>query len=210
MRSASILFALLLAASSPAQTSNGNNPAVLVQPPLASACPVQLHVARRPDGAIIETSSEINWVRRHRNLSLPELLGALRSEPGFPDLSPQSQQDKLDRITQLYNRQQHGAGLTITLGSGANIVSADIVVHGYLPTAHVMPAGPLAPNELTETFHLSSSAGKPLVESSIWTRQMILVNWVELKRVEYADGTSWTPTSARQCGAAPSLFMLVN
>lgn len=210
MRLASTVFALLLtSASLAAQTSAGNSPAILVGPAAANACPVQIHVDRKLDGAIIETGSEFQWLRNHSNLPLPDLLNALKSEPGFRNLTAESQREKLDRVTQLYN-QQHGAGLDIIFNHGAAIVSADVAIHGYPPAAHIIPADPLRPREVTETFHLTSVDGKPLVQSSIWTKQMIMVNWVELTRVEYADGTSWQSSSPRECGAAPSLFVLVD
>ena len=56
MRPSSMIFILALSSASlAAQTSTGNAPAVFVKPPVAQACPVQLFVDRKPDGAIVKT-----------------------------------------------------------------------------------------------------------------------------------------------------------
>ena len=58
MRPYSMIFVLLLSSANlGAQTSTGNNPAVLVRPPVAQSCPVQFFVERRPQGAVVETKS---------------------------------------------------------------------------------------------------------------------------------------------------------
>jgi hypothetical protein len=209
-----MFFVLLLAAASlNAQTSTGNAPAVLVLPPTTQSCPVKLTVDRKPWGAVIETSDELDWINRHSNLSLPELQRSFENEPGFSSLTSAAQQESLARLAQLYNARhgQGGQGLDIDFARPeSQIVSADIVVHGYPPTAHVIPATPSAPSEVTETFHLTAAAGKPLLHSSIWTAHMIMVNWVELTRLVYANGTTWQPTTPRQCEASPSPYVLVN
>jgi hypothetical protein len=206
-----MFFVLILATGSlPAQTSTGNAPAVFTLPPTAQSCPVQLTVNRKSQGAIIQTSAELDWINRHSNLSLPELERSFENEPGFRSLSSAAQQESLGRLAQLYAA-RHGQGLDLTFAKPeSQIVSADIVVHGYPPNAHVIPATPSVPNEVTETFHLTSAAGKPLLHSSIWTEHMIMVNSVELTRLVYADGATWQPSTPRQCEASPSLYVLVN
>jgi hypothetical protein len=167
MRLSSMIFFLLLSSATlTAQTSTGNNPAVLVKPPIAQSCPVQFSVDRVPGGAFIKTN-------------------------GAP--APR------------------GQGLNIKFAKPtAQIVSADIVVHGYPAKARVIPATPPVPSEVTESFHLTASTDQPLLHSTIWTNRMILANWVELKRLEYADGTTWQSSAPRQCSASPSLFLLVD
>jgi hypothetical protein len=211
MRPASMFFSLLLASATlTAQTATGNRPAVMVAPVTAQACPVLLTVDRKATGAVIWTNSESDWFNAHSTLSLRELERALKAEPGFGKLSPQDQQSRLNQVAELYHM-RHGQGLDVTFGKPqAQIVSADITVHGYPPMAHVIPATPSVPNEVTETFHLIASADKPLLHSSIWTQSMIMVNWVELTRLVYADGTTWQPSAPRECGAAPSLYVLVD
>jgi hypothetical protein len=167
MRLSSIIFVLLLSpVSLTAQTSTGNNPAVLVAPPASHACPVQLRVDRTPQGAVVVTK-------------------------GAP--APR------------------GQGLNITFARPeSQIVSADVVVHGYPAIVHIIPATPSAPTEVTETFHLTGSAGQPLLRSSVWTKQVIFVSWIEVTRLDYAGGTTWQPSAPRQCSAAPSLYVLVD
>jgi hypothetical protein len=200
MRTPSLFFVLLLtAATLPAQVSPAGSPAVFSAPPAASACPVRLTVDRRADSA------------KHSALGLDELQAALRREPGFTSLSGREQQQRLDHITQLYRR-LHGQGLVISFTQPkAQIVSADLVVHGYPSGTRVIPATPLAPAEITETVHLTSSPGQPLplFKSSIWMTHVTVVDWVELTRIGYADGTSWQPSIAQQCAATPSLFVPV-
>jgi hypothetical protein len=206
-----MFFVLPLAAASLlAQTSTGNAPAVLLLPPAAQSCPVKFTVDRKSQGAIIQTSAELDWINRHSSLSLSELQRSFENEPGFRSLSAAAQQESLDRLAQLYNS-RHGQGLDLTFAKpDSQIVSADIVVRGYPPTAHVIPATPSAPSEVSETFHLTAASGKPLLHSSIWTAHMTMVNSVELTRLVYADGTAWQPSAPRQCETSPSLFVLVN
>jgi hypothetical protein len=107
-------------------------------------------------------------------------------------------------------RVPHGQGLDLNFAKPATqIASVDIVVHGYLPTTHIIPATPSLPAEATETFHLTASAGQPLLHPSVWTQHMVVVSWVELTRIDFADGTTWQSSTPRQCAAAPSLFVPV-
>ena len=104
----------------------------------------------------------------------------------------------------------HGQGLDLNFAKPATqIVSADIVVHGYLPTTHIIPATPSLPAEATETFHLTASNGQPLLHPSVWTQHMVVVSWVDLTRIDFADGTTWQSSTPRQCSAAPSLYVPV-
>jgi hypothetical protein len=162
-----IFVALLSSASLAAQTSTGNSPTILVEPPSSHACPVLLSVDRIPDGAVILTN-------------------------GAP--AP------------------HRQGLTLTFRRpAAQIVAADITVHFYPASVRAIPAAPGAKDraEETQTFYLSSANG-PMLQSSIWTYYTAPVSWVELTRLEFADGTTWQSSAPRQCGAAPSLFVLVD
>jgi hypothetical protein len=123
------------------------------------------------------------------------------------------------------NRRANGAVIWTVLGQptfrsqgvditfvrpSTKIVSADIVVHGYPPTVQAIPATPSAPSEVTQTFHLTANDDQPLLHSSVWTEHMTAISWVELTRLDYANGTSWQPSAAGQCRATPSLYLLVN
>jgi hypothetical protein len=106
-----------------------------------------------------------------------------------------------------------GQGLDLTFANPpARIVAADITVHFYPASARVVPAAPSASHDVptAQTFHLTAGADKPLLHSSVWTGRQGIVNWVELTRVDYADGTIWQPAAPRQCGAAPSLYVPVD
>ncbi len=211
MRSYPIFFALLLTpVGLAAQSSTATNPTLFVRPIMSDSCPVGFSVDRRPQGAIIWTSQESDWIKNHGSLSLPELERAFKNESGFSELSTHAQQDRLDRLVRSYNM-QHGQGLTINFKKPATqIVSADIVVHGSPASVHIIPATPSTPKDVTETFHLTSSTGEPLLHPAIWTNHINVVNWVELTRLDYADGTTWQASTPRQCHAAPSLLLLVD
>lgn len=43
------------------------------------------------------------WMESHSNLSLPDLQRALQNEPGFRELPPQVQQNRLNTLARLYN-----------------------------------------------------------------------------------------------------------
>jgi hypothetical protein len=168
MRLSSMIFVLVLSSASLAAQTAANNPAVLIKPPAAQACPVQLSVDREPVGALIPTNGS--------------------SAP-------------------------HGQGLSLTFAKlQEQIVSADILVHFYPSGAHAIPAAPPTAKGVppTESFHLTATAANPMLHSSIWTKHTAVVSWVELTRLEYADGTTWQASTPRQCGAAPNLYVLVD
>lgn len=107
------------------------------------------------------------------------------------------------------NEPPHGEGLQITFAGKlpSGIVKASITVHGASTAARMVPAaGGKAAADSTETFQLTPVAER----SSIWTKNMNAINWVELTRVEYADGNVWEPTAESRCTAAPSLLVLVS
>jgi len=39
---------------------------------------------------------------------------------------------------------------------------------------------------------------------------MTAISWLELTRIEYADGRVWQPSAKSRCVAAPSLYVLVD
>jgi hypothetical protein len=226
MRTTSKIFVLLLASSTlhaqqPAQPTQDDPNSIEMQLQhriatmqlweSAHACPVGFSVNRKARGAVIWTGAESDWIRQHSTLSLPEMQRAYQSEPSFSQRSPGQQKDSLDRITRLYTM-QHGQGLDLSFARPqAEIVAADVVVHGYPLTAHAIPATLSAPSEVTESFHLTASADEPLLHSSVWTAHMVVIKWAELTRLEYADGTTWTPAANQStCRAYPRLYLPVN
>jgi hypothetical protein len=107
-----------------------------------------------------------------------------------------------------------GQGLQINFVPfpAAAILKAGITVHGASARLHMVPASAAAANreDVAETFELTSNAEGPLLHSSIWTNKVVAVSWVELTRVEYADGTTWQASPESRCTAAPSLMVLVD
>jgi hypothetical protein len=94
--------------------------------------------------------------------------------------------------------------------SPSAIVAVDLTVHGVSMSAHMTPAAQSArESELSETFHLTGSATKPVLESALSTHRPMIITWVELSRIEYASGASWQKSPTSRCSAAPSLFVLV-
>jgi hypothetical protein len=91
----------------------------------------------------------------------------------------------------------------------AALVSATIKVHGFPLSGRVMPAASGATSDdATETFELTAN-GAALVQSSIWTKAMGAVSYVELTRATYADGKTWQASKGTRCSAAPSPLVLV-
>ncbi len=106
------------------------------------------------------------------------------------------------------NEPSHGQGLQINFAGKlpSAIVKASITVHGASAAARIVPAASgMSTADSTEAFQLT-----PVAEhSSIWTKKLNSVSWIELTRVEYANGNVWEPTAESRCTAAPSLLVLV-
>jgi hypothetical protein len=106
-----------------------------------------------------------------------------------------------------------GEGLSLTFAQApARIVSADLTMHFYPAPARVIPAAPSAFNDapITQTFHLTANSGESLLHSTLRAEHSGIISWVELTRLDYADGASWQSSAPRQCTAAPSLFVPVD
>jgi hypothetical protein len=112
-----------------------------------------------------------------------------------------------------------GRGINVSFGkptrfakSQAQIVSAEITVHGISPGIRVVPAASNSSraDDVTETFELGDESHPSVWTKQVWTEKMNVVTWVELTKLIYADGASWQPSVAGQCAAAPSSFVLVD
>jgi hypothetical protein len=109
-----------------------------------------------------------------------------------------------------------GLQITFDKSSPPSIVRASITVHGMSPRSRAIPAaipvssGASLGDDATETFELGGNAGSPLLRSSIWTKRMSAITWVELTRLVHANGTIWQPSANSRCTAAPSLLVLVD
>jgi hypothetical protein len=207
-----LLFSIVLAA----QTSTPASQPVQFSPPQVSttmqSCPVHFSVNRQPQGAVIYSSGLGEWSSRYGNATLVQQQQALKNEHGFGQLTPKQLQEKLDQLAAVYRSghapQGQGVGITVA-DAHERIVAVDIAVHGYAAGARPIPAM-RRPEEITETFHLVASEGHPLVDSSISTTHIGMVNRLDLIRIEYAGGTTWQPSSQSRCTASPSLLLLVD
>jgi hypothetical protein len=206
-----IVFSTLVYAQVPAPVSSTAQ--LAPRPDTSSqACPVRFSVERQPQGAVAYAGNLGEWSRRYGSHTLEEEQRMLRSEPGFAKLTPQQQREKLDQLASLYRSDP--AHLTQSLGITVvdeqnHIVAAELVVHGYPAGTRVIPAT-LAAKEIAETFHLAAVEGYPLVDSPIRTTHIAMVNWLELTRLQFADGATWEPSAGSRCSASPSLFVLVD
>jgi len=106
-----------------------------------------------------------------------------------------------------------GPGLKMNLaGSDASeVVRATVIVYGSSKQTRLAPATINPDADMTETFELRSDAGaQSLLHSAVWLKKMSAVSWVDLTKIEYADGSVWHASSISQCRAAPSMFVLVD
>ena len=107
----------------------------------------------------------------------------------------------------------HGQGLQFDFTAAPDlvIVKAYVTVYGR-SGVHMLPTLTLASSKFDaiETTVLTGNAESPLLHSSFWTKKMTGINWAELTRLEYANGTTWQASGQSHCAAAPSLFVLVD
>jgi len=106
----------------------------------------------------------------------------------------------------------HGQGvqLTFTQRQTLEIVKVQVTVHGTSDKVRIIPAGSSANEDLTEIFQLERQPGTAsLLRSSLWTRSMGSVSWVDLTEIEYADGYVWHKSKVSQCRATPSGLLLI-
>jgi hypothetical protein len=108
-------------------------------------------------------------------------------------------------------KEARGQGLRVNLASAPSKVRiAEITVHG-MTAGDIIPAASPAHqgDDATETFESNANGAAALVHSSVWTKKLTAVTWVELTRLVYANGTTWQPSQGSRCNAAPSLLVLV-
>jgi hypothetical protein len=109
-----------------------------------------------------------------------------------------------------------GQQVQINFSTSANlaIVKADIIVHGVKTSSGreglILTGSGTSSRNNTETFQLVGSASVPLWHPRIATKSMTAISWLELTRIEYADGGIWQASAESRCVAAPSLFVLVD
>lgn len=77
-------------------------------PPAPRGQRAQPNAAGRPGANIAARPAENQehlqqWMDKHNNLPLPEMLKSLQNEPGFRELAPQVQQHEINELSRLYN-----------------------------------------------------------------------------------------------------------
>ncbi len=100
--------------------------------------------------------------------------------------------------------------LTFSPDSAHAITQARITLHG-LAGGRVIPAKDISLGDASESFNLSPSfsGSRHLFQSTIYTKKLTGVQWVELNELTYADGSTWHESDTATCRVAPNGFMLV-
>ena len=125
------------------------------------------------------------------------------------DRQPDGGMVNVDRKTRSYSQ---GLQINFARSSSPALLKVDVKLHGMTPGVHMSPAS-LATRravEATETFQLTATQGSPLLRSSVSTKRLGSVDWVELTRIEFANGTTWQSSTDSRCVVAPSLLVLVD
>lgn len=101
-----------------------------------------------------------------------------------------------------------GPGLDLGFGTGQRrIVEADITVYGWSNQLRMVPAA--YPPETSESFVLKGTNDAPIMQSLVWMKRLGVVNLVELTRVVFSDGGTWTQSGDMHCTVVPSKLVLV-
>jgi hypothetical protein len=113
--------------------------------------------------------------------------------------------------SQVQRRPTQGVDLNFRSPSGLQIVKADVILHGVSGALRVMPAADNTTSDLTETFVLERDTDTPaLIARELKMKSIAIVNWVELTRIEFADGVVWNKSSSSTCIASPSGLLRVS
>jgi hypothetical protein len=102
--------------------------------------------------------------------------------------------------------------LNFASSSSPAILKVNGTLHGMTPGLHVSPISfrDRSATRATETFQLTADERSPLHQPSISIRKLGTVDWLELTRIEFADGTTWHASSESRCVVAPSGLVLVD
>lgn len=100
-----------------------------------------------------------------------------------------------------------GPGLDLGFGTQRRIVEADITVYGWSNQLRMVPAA--YPPETSESFVLKGTNDAPIMQSLVWMKRLGVVNSVELTRVLFSDGGTWTQSGDMHCTVVPSKLVLV-
>ncbi|HEV2646105.1 MAG TPA: hypothetical protein VGU46_07050 [Acidobacteriaceae bacterium] len=146
---------------------------------LHNSCPAQVTIDRRPQGALVYTST--NTSERHAQ----RLKIAVGDAESFDDASQTTTTQK-------------------TIVAADVTVHGYSAVTRIIPASYGASR-----NETTESFHLVAGNTPGRIDTNVWTAKISLVNRVELTQIEYADGSIWQPSANSTCFASPSPFLLI-
>lgn len=90
------------------------------------------------------------------------------------------------------------------------IASATILVRGYDTSLRVIPAGSTATPALTKSFRIATRiAGHSKETTELTAQRFATVRWIDLKSIEYTDGTQWSLPKGELCRISPSRFIRI-
>jgi hypothetical protein len=101
--------------------------------------------------------------------------------------------------------------LTLTVSDSKQITNATMAVYGISPKGRVENAakGQYPSSEtLTSTVPFVAS-GNGSFSADFWVPGMTAVQLIELKSIQYSDGSTWKLADGQSCQAKPDLFMLI-
>ncbi|RZU39740.1 hypothetical protein [Edaphobacter modestus] len=93
---------------------------------------------------------------------------------------------------------------------GKDIVAATIEVRGYDASPQIIPADLAVSPKLKKTFNLNVNlSGDGKTTTDLRVRPFASVSWIDLRSIEYADGTHWNAAAGETCRVVPSRLVLV-
>jgi hypothetical protein len=91
------------------------------------------------------------------------------------------------------------------------IVAAALVVHGFDASLRLIPAGSHASPALKKVVAVKLDlAREGHASTELELQHFATVSFIELKSIEYADGTRWSGPVEGGCRITPNLLLLVN
>jgi hypothetical protein len=143
------------------------------------------------------------------------------SAPASPDSCPVSlRAQRQGQAVTRYARDQQPEPMptqwlevTFFNSQARNVVSALLKVHGYGPSARMMPADSAQreSQEIEKNVDMKISVlGQGRASTELTMRHFAAVSRIDIEELEFADGTSWKASETGACSFTPNLFMLVS
>jgi hypothetical protein len=113
------------------------------------------------------------------------------------------------------DEKKNGVGplLELTFGrrGAARILAATVAVHGLSASGRYLPVGESSDSQTTQSFQLGSEhRAARLTDADVRVNKVLSVDWVEVTKLEYADGSQWQASPDEQCRAVPSKLQLID